>query len=140
MSNVSTFRLYLLRAMYLLMSAGLAAFMWPRVISHSTAWALRYGDTGALLAGICLMAALGIRYPLRMLPILLFEFTWKVIWMLFIGLPLWRAHQVNAEVMESIRAVGSGVILCPIVIPWRYVYENYVKASGDRWRSSTLRS
>jgi hypothetical protein len=27
-----------------------------------------------------------------------------------------------------------GVILMPIVIPWGYVWRNYVKAAGDPWR------
>ena len=32
---------------------------------------------------------LGIRYALQMLPVLLFEIAWKLIWMTVVVLPLW---------------------------------------------------
>lgn len=123
---VSTFRLYLLRATYLLIVVGLGLMIWPRLIHHSSAWALKNGDTAGLLAGISVMAILGLRYPLKMLPLLLFELTWKVIWLLAIALPLWRANQIDPGTWESIKACGMGVIIFPIVIPWRYVFANFV--------------
>jgi hypothetical protein len=30
-----------------------------------------------------------------------------------------------------------GVVLFPLVIPWRYVLANRVKAPADRWRTQT---
>ena len=35
---------------------------------------------------------------------------------------------------ESFVACLMGVVLFPIVIPWGYVWANYVKAPADRWR------
>jgi len=63
--SVSTFRLYLLRAAYLFIAVGLAVMIWPRIINHTTEWALKNGDTAALLAGVQVLAMLGIRYPLK---------------------------------------------------------------------------
>ena len=80
------------------------------------------------------MAALGIRYPLQMLPVLLLEFFWKALWMIAMAWPLWVAHAIDAKTSENLFAVGLGVVLCPIVIPWRYVFANYVTKPGDRWR------
>ena len=134
MSEVSTFRLYLLRATYLLIVVGLGFVIWPRIIHHSNGWALRYGDTSSLLAGVSVLAVLGIRYPLKMLPLLLFELTWKSIWLIAIALPLWRAHQIDPETWESVKACLMGIIICPIAIPWPYVLSNYMKKSGDRWK------
>lgn len=134
MYEVSTFRLYLLRATYLLIVVGLGFVIWPGIIHHSYAWALRYGDTSSLLAGVSAMAVLGIRYPLKMLPLLLFELTWKSIWLIAIALPLWQTHQINPETWESIKACGMGVVLMPIVIPWHYVLANFVRQPGDRWK------
>lgn len=27
-----------------------------------------------------------------------------------------------------------GVVLVPLVLPWTYIWQNYVKGPGDRWR------
>jgi hypothetical protein len=97
MSDVSTFRLYLLRATYLLMVVGLGLVIWPGVIHHTNAWALKNGDVSSLLAGVSAMAILGLRYPMKMLPLLLFELTWKSIWLIAIALPLWSADQIDAD-------------------------------------------
>jgi hypothetical protein len=132
--DVSTFRLYLLRATYLLIAVGLGFVIWPGLLNHSNTWAVKYGDTSALLAGVSVLALLGVRYPLQMLPLLLFEFVWKSIWLLAIALPLWRANQIDPATAESIKACLMGVILVPIVLPWPYVWANYIKKPGDRWK------
>jgi hypothetical protein len=86
-----------------------------------------------MLFAMALLAALGIRYPLQMLPLLLFELVWKALWLISVALPLWSAHQINAQMAEAINATLMGVIV-PIIIPWPYVYANYIKKPGDRWK------
>ena len=88
-SEVSLFRLYTLRAAYLVMAGGLAAFVWPAVLHHSSEFAITAGVRVALLAGLGATAALGLRYPVQMLPILLFELTWKAIYLIAFAWPLW---------------------------------------------------
>jgi hypothetical protein len=68
-----------------------------------------------------------------MLPVLFFELAWKTIWLLFFALPLWTAHQVDADTWETIKACALVWVIFPFTIPWRYVFETYVKAPGDRW-------
>jgi hypothetical protein len=87
MTKVSLFRLYALRAGYLLITVGLAATVWPIVINHSPRWALMNSVACSLLAAVSVLAAVGIRYPLQMLPILLFEIVWKSIWLIAVALP-----------------------------------------------------
>jgi hypothetical protein len=134
MSEVSTFRLYLLRATYLLIVVGLGSDIWPGMIHHAKPWDLMHGVAMSLLAAISVLAILGIRYPLQMLPLLLFELLWKSIWLIAIALPLWSAHQLDAETMETVQACLMGIVLFPIVIPWPYVLANYVRKPGDRWK------
>jgi hypothetical protein len=131
--EVSLFRLYTLRAAYLVMAAGLGVFVWPTVFQHTNEFAATEGVRFALLAGLGATAALGLRYPLKMLPILLFELTWKAIYLIAFALPLWSAHQVTAAVAEDIKAVSMVVIFIPL-IPWRYVFQQYVLKRGDRWK------
>ena len=131
--EVSLFRLYTLRVAYLIMSAGLGAFIWPNVIHHTNEFAVTHGIQVALLAGLGLTATLGLRYPLKTLPILLFELTWKAIYLIAFALPLWSAHQINDATAEDIKAVLMVVIFIPL-IPWRYVFVHFVLKHGDRWK------
>lgn len=133
MSDVSTFRLYLLRAAYLLVAVGLAFTIWPQLALHETKWPLWYGVGCSLLAAVSVLAILGIRYPLQMLPVLLFELVWKIIWALAVGLPMWSADQMDAQTLGTAQDCLFGVVLL-FVVPWRYVYANYVKKPGDRWK------
>ena len=133
MTDVSLFRLYALRAGYLLLAAGIAATIWPLLINHSPRWPLMNGVVCSLLAALSVLAAVGIRYPLKMLPLLLFEIAWKSIWLIAVALPLWSAHQLDARTLDTVRDCLFGVILLPL-IPWRYVIAQFVTRPGDRWR------
>ena len=131
--EVSLFRLNMLRVAYLIMAAGLGAVIWPSVFHHTNEFAAAHGIQISLLAGLGLTAALGLRYPLQMLPILLFELTWKAIYLIAFALPLWSAHQINDATAEDIKAVLMVVIFIPL-IPWRYVFAHYILKHGDRWK------
>ena len=131
--EVSLFRLYTLRAAYLVMAAGLGVYIWPAVIHHTNEFAAAHGVQTALLAGLGATAALGLRYPVQMLPVLLFELVWKAIYLLAFALPLWSAHQITSAAAEDITACLMVVIFLPL-IPWRYVFAQYVVKQGDRWK------
>jgi hypothetical protein len=131
--EVSLFRLYTLRVAYFVMAAGLGVYYWPAVVHHTNEFAATEGIQFALLAGLGATAALGLRYPAQMVPLLLFEMTWKAIYLVAFALPLWSAHQINAAVAEDIKAVAMVVIFIPL-IPWRHVFTQYVLKRGDRWR------
>lgn len=131
--DVSLFRLYALRAVYCLIFVGLAVTVWPSVFHHARPWTLWQGVGKSMLTAISLLAALGIRYPLKMLPILFYEMGWKSIWLIIVALPLWLAHVIDADTADTIQACLVAVIV-PIVIPWRYVFAQYVRQPADRWR------
>ena len=132
MSDVSTFRLYVLRAGYLFIAAGLAIFELPALL-HPESLSRLDAVVLSILGGFALLVALGIRYPLKMLPLLFFEFLWKSIWLLVFGLPLVLSGQLGRETTETLFACLLGVVLVPLVTPWGYVLERFVRAPGDRW-------
>jgi hypothetical protein len=133
MIGVSLFRVYLLRAAYLFLAAGLAATVWPLLIDHSPQWPLMNGVVCSLLGAVSVLAVVGIRYPLQMLPVLLFEIVWKSIWLIAVALPLWSANQLDARTGETVRDCLMAAILIPL-IPWRYVIAQYLTRPGERWR------
>ena len=129
--EVSLARLYLLRGSYLLLVVGVGAMIVPAVVHPEP---MARGVIPSLLGGVWLLAFIGLRHPLQMLPLLMFEFAWKMIWLLAFGLPQWSAGQLPPTFTEDFQAIAFGVILMPIVIPWGYVWQHYVKAPADRWR------
>ena len=130
--GVSLLRLYLLRAVYALMAFGLAFHIWPSLIHHAPMWPFWRGVAASLLGTICVLSFLGLRYPLKMIPLLFFEMTWKTIWLIAVALPLWLSHQMDADTLQTTYECLMGVVV-PIALPWRYVFAAYVKATGDRW-------
>ena len=132
--EVSLARLYVLRATYLLLIVGTGAISLPVIISHDP---MTRGAIQSLLGGIWLLAFLGLRYPLQMLPLLMYEFAWKAIWMLAFGLPQWSSGQRPPTWPADFMSIALGVFLMPIVIPWGFVYRHYIKQPSERWRQST---
>jgi hypothetical protein len=130
---VSLARLYLLRAGYLFFAVGLVVTKWPLLIGHDLDWPLIEGVETSILVAFSLLAFLGIRYPLRMLPILLLECLWKLIWVTAVALPLWSAGRIDEATAQVIFAF---LFVLPIVavIPWDFVISRYVTGRGDRWR------
>ncbi|MCC4587992.1 hypothetical protein LL962_12910 [Xanthomonas sp. NCPPB 1067] len=70
---VPLWRLYGLRAGYLLLVVGLGVQVWPGIVLRHDAWELMEGVVQCMLGAIGLLALLGLRSPLKMLPLLLFE-------------------------------------------------------------------
>ena len=132
-SELSLLRLYTLRVAYLIIAVGLGIFVWPSVIRHTNEFTILHGAEVAMLAGVGAMAALGLRYPVQMLPLLLFEVAWKAIYLVAFAYPMWSAHQITPAMAEDVKAVSMVVILLPL-IPWRYVLTHYVGKRGDRWK------
>ena len=131
-SDLSPTRLNLMRAGYLLMGVGLALVKWP-LLEDARTLPLYEGVTLCLLVAMSLLAFLGLRYPVKLLPVLLFESAWKVLWLGLVALPKIVDGSVDTATRE-IAVNSSLVVLISAVIPWGYVCRNYVRASGDRWR------
>jgi hypothetical protein len=129
--EVSLPRLYVLRATYLLIVVGLGAMIAPQLLQHEPQ---ARGVIASLLGAVWILAFLGLRYPLQMLPLLLFELAWKTIWLVAFGLAQWRSGQAPPTFGEDFPNIVFGVVLMPLVIPWRYVFRHYVRERGDRWR------
>lgn len=132
-TEVSVARLYALRATYLLIAVGMGSQVWPLMVHHAKPWDLMHGVANSMLAAMSALALLGLRYPLRMLPLLFFELTWKSTWLIAIAWPLWSAGRIDPDTAETVKACLMGVIF-PLVIPWPYVWAKYVRTPGDRWR------
>lgn len=130
-SEVSLARLYVLRAMYLVLVIGGAIAFLPQLIGNGLT---ARGVIPSMLAGMWVLACFGLRYPLQMLPILLFELAWKTIWLVDYGLPQWRAGVNTPVFRDDFKSIALGPLVFILVIPWGYVFRHYLKKPGARWR------
>lgn len=128
--ETSTFRLYFMRLLYFLNFAMLGLQVWPVLINHPGAWDPVKGVAFSFWAALSTLSLLGLRYPLKMVPLLVLQLLYKSIWVLAVALPMWSAFRS----MELTRIMGLGALVDIAVIPWPYVWANYVKSRGDRWR------
>ena len=133
MTELSPFRLNLLRTGYALLVVGLGTTIWPSILDPSRSWELMHGVVVCMLGAMSALAVLGLRYPLRMLPLLFFEMGWKAIWLIRVALPLWSGDRLDPATTQTLYECLP-IILFPIIIPWSYVLENYAKKPGDAWR------
>jgi len=122
----------LLRVGYLVMGGGLAIKKWPLLFDHEP-WGLMEGIVQIMLVAMSVLALLGLRYPVRMLPILLFEVAWKLLWLGVVVLPLWADGNLGAATMEEVWKV-LWVVVVIAVVPWRQVLTRFVLTPGDAWR------
>ena len=130
--ELSTRRLNVMRFGYAFMGVGLVIVRWPRLLD-APSLPLMEGVVTCLLTAMSLLALLGLRYPAGMLPILLFEFAWKVIWIATVAIP----HLIAGDMDAATRAVlfnCSFVVVIIAVLPWGYAWRRYVRTPGDPWR------
>jgi hypothetical protein len=80
-----------------------------------------------------LLSVLGLRYPLKMLPLLFWEMIWKATWLLSVALPAWQSGKMDADISETTFACLMSVIFL-VIVPWDYVWRNFVTAKNERWR------
>jgi len=127
--DVSLFRLYLLRAAYLGNFVMLGISVWPGIFRHK-GWANPLEGVGVAFWGaLSLLSILGVRYPLKMLPLIFLQFTYKLIWVVAVALP----RVSTGAPTWYMKPMLIGVLVDPFVIPWPYVFAMYVRRAGDRW-------
>lgn len=122
---VSRLRLNLLRALYLLVVVGLGLVVWPNLVLRQRPYELMEGVVACMLAAFSLLCALGVRHPLLMLPVLLWELLWKSLWLVAVVLPLWLAGRLDEQTV-AIAVTVVPVLVFPFILPWRYMADHYL--------------
>jgi hypothetical protein len=130
--TLSTTRLNLMRVGYALMGVGLAIVKWP-LLPKAHDLPLFESVTLCLLTAVSVLALLGLRHPARMLPLLVLESLWKVLWLGIVALPRAAAGTVDAAT-SGVIANCSLLVVIVAVTPWRHVHRTFVRGTGDPWR------
>ncbi len=130
-----TYRVNIMRIGYLVMVVGLAFVKWPLFFQNGGIGSLPVfeGVVAALLTAMSLIALVGLRYPVQLVPLLVFESLWKVIWLATVGVPHAQAGDMDAQ-MSSVFSSVALIVIILAVTPWDYVWKRYVSAPGEPWR------
>jgi hypothetical protein len=131
-TQLALWQLNLLRVGYLVMGGGLVIFKWPLLFADKP-WGLAEGTVECLLVAMSVLALIGLRYPQRMLPILLFEVAWKLLWLGIVALPLWLDNHLDGATRTQAAKI-LWVVIIIAVIPWPHVLKTYVLTPGEPWR------
>jgi hypothetical protein len=132
-TELSRTRLHLMRAGYLLMGVGLVLVKWP-LLPDARSLPLYEGVTLCLLTAMSLLAFVGLLHPVRLLPVLLFESTWKLLWLGLVALPKATSGDLDAATTDVL-VNCSLVVLILAVIPWGYVWRTYGVGGHSRLSS-----
>jgi hypothetical protein len=124
--GVRRISIYLLRLVYALMFFVLGFQTWTMIFTHTGAWDPVRAMAWCVWAAFATLAGLGIVRPLKMLPILLLEVFYKVLWLGIVAYPLWSKGALWGSKAEDMTWVFLWVILPIVAIPWGYVFSTYV--------------
>lgn len=124
---VAPWRVNAMRFLFLLMAVIMGGmFVWPQLLFHSADWDVMRGLAKSMLAALALLSLWGVRYPMQMLPLMLYEIAWKTIWLVLIAGRAWLAGKWTPDI-EGLFQDCIGIIIAYFIVPWRYVWARYVK-------------
>lgn len=124
--SVRRINIYLLRLLYTLMFFMLGWTTWSEILTHPGLWSPMEAMAWSVWAAFATLAGLGIIHPLKMLPIILLEIFYKVLWLVLAAYPLWANGTLAGSSTEGIASVFVWVIFPIVAVPWRYVFVNYI--------------
>lgn len=125
--GVSKFRIYLLRFFYLLIFVLLGQEVWSKIFTHKESWEPLPGVAYSFWAAFSVLAILGILHPLKMIPLLLVQISYKLIWLIIVAYPLWSANQLTGSSAQGLAEINlKSIVVDLLVIPWPYVLKNYI--------------
>lgn len=121
---VALWRINAMRFLFLLMAVIMGGAVWTQLLFESADWEWNRGLAKSMLAALALLSLLGVRYPMQMLPLMIYELVWKTVWILLIALRAWLNGKWNADI-EALFYDCIGIVVLYFIMPWRYVWARY---------------
>jgi hypothetical protein len=104
---------------------GLGIVLFPDIIRSYFSWPdqdpVVFGVTGSVYLAFGLLATLGLKVPLKMVPILLLQLIYKVVWFIGVVLPLLIAGSFPAYAILHVVIFATFIIGDLIAIPFPYL-------------------
>jgi hypothetical protein len=133
--GVRRINLYLLRLLYGLMFFWLGKITWTQILTHQGPWDPINAVAWCVWTAFATLAGIGIIRPVKMLPIVLLEIFYKVLWLILVAYPLWSKGTLAGSPAVGITASFLWVLLPIVAVPWGYVFTNYLY-KPRKWNGS----
>ena len=124
--GVRKINIYLLRLVFILMFFVLGRVTWTHILTHRGIWEPTDAVVWCVWTAFATLAGVGIVRPLKMLPILLLEIFYKVLWLIIVAYPLWSKGTLAGSPAEGATFAFLWVILPIVAVPWGYVFGNLI--------------
>ena len=116
-------KLLFMRLLYLLNFVSLAFDNWAIIIKGDGDLSTLEGVAISFWASFALLSLVGIRHPLKLLPILLLQLLYKSLWIIGIYWPAFQKEMVPESTTEFFYICIAGIVLNILIIPWKYFYQ-----------------
>jgi hypothetical protein len=130
--GVRPIQVHLLRLGYALVLVFVGYRSWAGLVNHHGDWEPYMAVAVSMWASSSALSLVGIFHPLRMLPLILFEIGYKTIWLVVVAWPLWSANRLFGSPAEEMTYAFLPVVIPILLVPWGYVFRNYVWSRGRR--------
>ena len=130
--GVRRINIYLLRILYFLMFVGVGIQTWQTIIDHQGPWDHTKAVAYCVWAAYPTLSIFGLLRPLRWLPIVIFMIFYKTLWLIAVAYPLWRANALAGSPADAMAHVFIGAPIVALIVPWKYVFQNYVMWSKTK--------
>lgn len=122
--GVRKINIYLMRVVFLLTFLFIGTYSWQYILTHNGASDHVKAVAFCVWAAYSLLSLIGLYNTLKMIPLMLFQILYKVIWLAVFAYPRWETGELTGG------ALGMAydfiwVILPIIAVPWGYVFRNY---------------
>ena len=116
---------------------GLGVVVMPDVMRSTFSWPnqdpIVLGIVGSVYIAFGLLSILGLRSPLKFVPVLLLQLTYKVVWFIGVLLPIFLSGKFQTYALMYMVIFATYIIGDLIAIPFWYVF-------GKGREESTIRS
>lgn len=124
--GIRPINIFLMRGIYILMFFVLGKDAWSYILEHSNSWNENEAVAWSVWAAFSTLALLGIFRTVLMIPILLLEIFYKILWLVLVAYPLIEKSQFKGSGVEETTIAFMLVVLPIIAVPWGYVFNKYI--------------
>jgi len=118
--------IYLMRLLYILMVVFVGKDAWGYILAFDGVWNPDEAMVWSVWAAFAALALLGLFRTVQMIPILLLEIFYKLVWLAIVAYPLWQSGTLEGSAAEGMTGAFLWVVLPIIAVPWGYVVSRLI--------------